>query len=930
VNADTEGKLLEMFATETANLVLARILLIRFFEDHGFFGLHRYVCNGGVEAFQKIRETFEHGYTRLLHLAYEKAQRLYAAAFDETELDWVFDTNNPGLSAAIEWAMYQLSRYDFTTVKGDILTGIYDRFLDREQRKRFGEYYTPPSIARFIIDSLALNDDDRLLDPACGSGTFLIERYQQTAGEDAERGIATYPQVVEALGRLAGNDLNTFSAVLAQIQLLWHVLSFRDDLLRGAEFPDIAVSDKSSSILQAELDVSSHGRWVELDQPIYGGVAGNPPYVRPERSGELDPVTTGYFGAPRSKPGNVEGWKGISAEANLYALFIFKALDAWCRKPDRWGGGAGRLGYVVPLAFCGTNENADLRSLFAPGGRWTIREIVDLEVIWRHIFDADVLPIILIAEARPPRLPIPPALLERGAKLPADLTLAHQVRANRLHLWLEARATKATARGDQKRTEGLHALIERNKTRWIPDKVIIRLADKSCIDFMDGLKRPKFDIAGLPTTSVDYADLFSPDGRILTRLNPERIRIIKKLRKNQHFSQALQPYWYKRRGADRGAVRITRPETGQQDWESREMISRGIVYAGGKSILASGGHTVYKAENILSGALHGVPQDSNVDISKARNRYLFDYPDILPNRMWAVAMIAVCPNAVAFDPRETVFTDTATVFGPRSDLTEFPFDLYFLSRVCMYFYVLASRMSYLNMNRSHIYPTNLRLLPWNEALGASANRLEALRPSLLSTCQTAFQTEAAMFAELEGLELPLLRDAVRASSGTKIVWSDSFLKAAEKVEVTDAIAISSGEAGQRLQVSSYTFDWLEINSEDLVVGLGAALMAWPGIRVDRETLLAMPIPVDNEGRTRFNEIVDRYRAGDHMKAIEAVIDQIDAIVGPALGLDSLDLSTIQADMVDDPFLKNIKPRYPASVTRLHGYRTGLDSSERYD
>ena len=143
-DAAGERQALEMFATETANLVLARILLIRFFEDHRFFGDHRYLCNGGVAAFQRLREIFEQGYTRLLKLAYEKAQALYAAAFDETELDWVFDAHEARLSAAIEWAMFQLSRYDFTTVKGDILTGIYDRFLDRDQRKKFGEYYTPP------------------------------------------------------------------------------------------------------------------------------------------------------------------------------------------------------------------------------------------------------------------------------------------------------------------------------------------------------------------------------------------------------------------------------------------------------------------------------------------------------------------------------------------------------------------------------------------------------------------------------------------------------------------------------------------------------------------------------------------------------------------------------------------------------------------
>jgi hypothetical protein len=39
----------------------------------------------------------------------------------------------------------------------------------------------------------------------------------------------------------------------------------------------------------------------------------------------------------------------------------------------------------------------------------------------------------------------------------------------------------------------------------------------------------------------------------------------------------------------------------------------------------------------------------------------------------------------------------------------------FLSRIYRYFYALTCHMSYLNMNRSQVYPTNLRLLQWNEA-----------------------------------------------------------------------------------------------------------------------------------------------------------------------------------------------------------------------
>ena len=751
VDVKDDKQALEMFATETANLILARILLIRFFEDHGFFGPNRFLCNGGVEAFQKLREKFTFGYTRLLKMAYEKAQALYAAAFDETELDWVFATNDANLSNAIEWAMYQLSRYDFTTVKGDILTGVYDRFLDREQRKKFGEYYTPPSIARYIVDRLELKPEDRFMDPACGSGTFLIERYQQVVGEDADQGLATYPEVVAALERLAGNDLNTFSAVLAQIQILWHVLSFKDDLIIADEFPDIAISDKANSIIRPGVEFAQHGRFVELDQPKYGGIGGNPPYVRPERSGEIDDDTREYFES------NHDGWNGISAEANLYALFIYRALDGWCRRPNKWGEDAGRLGFVVPLAICGTKENSDLRRLFGPDGRWTIKEIVDLEVIWRNIFDADVLPIVLIAEARPPRLPLDAKWLDQAETLP-DGPKGQQVKAARLQPWIDARLAAATPeyQGAWER------LATRNRARWEPDQVIIKLADKSCIDFGDGSKRPTFDLAGIAPSLIDYADLFTPDGRIVTRITPERRTIIKKLRANPPMSSAFQEYWYKKKGEGRGSVSLDPPKLHTIMWERRSMCGGGLAFRGKKASAKAGqGVDVFKGENIIATSLTGLPQDQNIDISKASDMGIFRLGKILPTPCYAVAQITTCPNAVPFDPTNLVFTNTASIFGPRSDLTDVPFDLLFVSRIYRYFYALTCRMSYLNMNRSHVYPTNLRQLPWNEAISAVASKVEALRHDLVAVCENHFRTEAAMFAALAALPVRSFRDVVK-------------------------------------------------------------------------------------------------------------------------------------------------------------------------
>ena len=60
-----------------------------------------------------------------------------------------------------------------------------------------------------------------------------------------------------------------------------------------------------------------------------------------------------------------------------------------------------------------------------------------------------------------------------------------------------------------------------------------------------------------------------------------------------------------------------------------------------------------------------------------------------------------------------------------------------------------------------------------------------------------------------------------------------------------------------------------------------------------------------------------------------VVDQLDALVGPALGLNSEDIAFIQKDSSTDPFLSKIYPRYPYTETRRHGFRTRLDRHDRY-
>jgi hypothetical protein len=376
-------------------------------------------------------------------------------------------------------------------------------------------------------------------------------------------------------------------------------------------------------------------------------------------------------------------------------------------------------------------------------------------------------------------------------------------------------------------------------------------------------------------------------------------------------------------------MQIATPTREIERWELREMISRGLVWRGRRVAAPSGaGLPVYKAENIISGGLVGQPQDLNADVTQASDLGFFRLGGLLPSKVYGVAMIATCPNAVAFDPTRLMFTDTATMFAPRVDLQNVPFDLIFVSRVYRFFYGLAGRMSYLNLMRSHVYPTNLRFLPWNEALALTAQPLESLRADFVESCANAFSTERQMFTALAELPLRTFRDVVRDTGG-EVHWSESFQRSVEKIEVSASLNLNRGDQGWHLQVSGQLYDYLDITDEDSARGLLTALAARPGSTVDRDDLLDMLIPPDATTRADYEATVQLYGGTDHQAAIEAEVDRIDALVGPALGLDADDLAAIREDMLTDPFLKNIVPRWPGSTTRLHGYRTGLDSSERY-
>ena len=73
----------------------------------------------------------------------------------------------------------QVNKFDWQTNPSDLAATLYQNTIQPEERERMGEYYTPRWLARAITEELITDPaNTRVLDPACGSGTFIESAVQ--------------------------------------------------------------------------------------------------------------------------------------------------------------------------------------------------------------------------------------------------------------------------------------------------------------------------------------------------------------------------------------------------------------------------------------------------------------------------------------------------------------------------------------------------------------------------------------------------------------------------------------------------------------------------------------------------------------------------------------------------------------------------------
>lgn len=227
------------------------------------------------------------------------------------------------------WRMLveQVHTFDFSKLDYEIIGSIFERLISPEERHKFGQYYTRAEVVDLINSFCIRTGREKVMDPACGGGTFLVRAYAR------KRELAADQTHAERLKDLFGIDISHFATHLTTINLATR------DLIDDENYPQVARSDffdidPGSVLLNVPKRIVTGGLGTgqtrDVEVPMLDAVVGNPPYVRQEDI----PKTPKKNKNP--KPGTKEFYKlvsergygtDLSGRSDLHVYFWLHATE---------------------------------------------------------------------------------------------------------------------------------------------------------------------------------------------------------------------------------------------------------------------------------------------------------------------------------------------------------------------------------------------------------------------------------------------------------------------------------------------------------------------------------------------------------------------------------------------------------------------------
>ncbi|MGA2468277.1 MAG: N-6 DNA methylase, partial [Thermodesulfobacteriota bacterium] len=408
-------------------LTIDRIIFLRMCEDRG------------IEPYGQIQSLFNgtNTYRRLKEIFYHADDKYNSGLFDfkTDRLTPEIKVDDKPLKDIFKTLYYPESPYEFSVLGADILGHVYEQFLGKvirlteghrakveekpEVRKAGGVYYTPTYIVEYIVKNTVGKICEgktpkqisslRILDPACGSGSFLLGAYQYlldyhrdwyiahtSKNKNVAQGFSPAPKEIYQghgghwylttqekkrilLNNIYGVDIDPQAVEVTKLSLLLKVLEGENQdtlerqmkLFKERALPDLGSNIKCGNSLIGPdfyqgkqmnfLDPEDAYRinvfdWEKEFPEImkrggFNAVIGNPPYIRIQTMKEWAPV-------------EVEIYKKYYAAASkgnydIYVVFVERGLRLLNK--------SGRLGFILPHKFFNAQYGEALRTLLSEG-----------------------------------------------------------------------------------------------------------------------------------------------------------------------------------------------------------------------------------------------------------------------------------------------------------------------------------------------------------------------------------------------------------------------------------------------------------------------------------------------------------------------------------------------------------------------------------
>lgn len=434
-------------------LIIDRIVFLRICEDRGVevAGTLQGLLNG-TKVYDRLLERFRHADGKynsgLFHFNNEAAREAPDTLTPSLEV------GDKVLKDIIRNLYYPTCPYELSVLPADILGHIYERFLGSvitlsptgktakveekpEVRKAGGVYYTPTYIVEYIVEHTvgellkdrflelkgrgkargpAMNKPLRVLDPACGSGSFLLGAYDHllewhlryyTKNEpDSWATLATPPVARRAIpdekathsdwkltthekkriltDHIFGVDIDAQAVEVTKLSLLLKVLEGENEetlqpLLFAKEraLPDLSDNIRcGNSLIGSDFYAGQQGTMFDEEEQYrinafdwdiafreimesggFDAVIGNPPYIRIQ-------TTTG-----RETPYLSREYTAATGNFDVYCLFLERSIANLAT--------GGRMALIVPHRFFKTDYGRGVRELLAEATG--IIEIIDFD-----------------------------------------------------------------------------------------------------------------------------------------------------------------------------------------------------------------------------------------------------------------------------------------------------------------------------------------------------------------------------------------------------------------------------------------------------------------------------------------------------------------------------------------------------------------------